>query len=165
MYPKERFMNYLRELSNSENKKIIAALRQGIVPAKEHYSYRYLAPYCDLTNRRSLVIFKTIAAMYATHPLEMKTGNLGSAFRKLCSGKEDLERMSSKILRLIASDTAEEACLILSKYFSLFKAKKAPFPFESVLQDFLFWGKSSKMAISKEFWLEEEKSKEETSNE
>lgn len=156
MYPTERFIKYLRELTTLNNKKALVALRQGIIPAKEFYAFKYIAPFCDLSNSRSLVIYKTIGALYAMHPLEAKDANLGAAFRNLCSSKEDLETMEKRILRLIASDTSEEACLILSKYFSLFKAKNVPFPFEGALKDLQFWGSRSKREIAKAFWIKEE---------
>lgn len=156
MYPTEQFIKFLRELTTQNNKKALVALRQGIIPAKEFYSFKYLAPFCDLSNNHSLVIFKTIGALYAMHPLEAKDANIGTAFRNLCSGKDDFETMEKRVLRLIASDTSEEACLILSKYFSLFKAKNVSFPFETALKNLQFWNARTKREIAKAFWIKEE---------
>lgn len=157
MHQSERFMSFLRSLTLQENKRSLVDLRQGVSATREHYAYKHLSPYCDLSNSRSLAMFKTIAALYATHPCETANGNLGSAFRLLCSTKDELDSMEKRVLRLLSCDTAEEICLILPKFFSLFKAKKIPFPFEGILKDLLFWGDRTKRLISKEFWLNEEK--------
>jgi CRISPR type I-E-associated protein CasB/Cse2 len=152
MKKNENFIKYLHEFVHREDKKVLVAFKQGINPVREHYAYPYLAKFCDLTNERELFVFKTIAALFAIYPKDTDLGNIGSAFRNLSSIEENSKSYETKVLRLLSADSAQEACQLLAKFFTLFKAKGIPFPFKSALKDLLYWGDRSKKSIAQGFW-------------
>ncbi len=148
-----QFIEFIKSFSTRGDKQALSSIRQGLTKTREHYAYKYLAPFCDLTNAKDLAIYKTIGALYAHYPKEDSDNehNIGHLMRTLGEDKvtDALER---KILRLLSPETSEEALEWIKPICFLAKSNNCHFPYKKTLENLLYWGPRAKREIAKAFW-------------
>lgn len=128
----EKFVNFvMNEFCLKENKAALAALKCADNPKKQGKSVHYLAPfYMDFDNQNEYQPYATIAAAIAKADAK-QNGHVGigraiaRCYETVTTSdnkKEVGPQAKTKIRRLLACDSTEEACRTLRPLFSLIEA-------------------------------------------
>lgn len=119
-----------------------AALRRADNPATEHQAWEHLARWCDLEKAWERLPFATIAAALArAKPARNGHQPIGQALAACYDDGNQSDNAKSKLRRLLACDTVEEACRVLRPLLGLMASKeKAQLDYGSLLDDLLKFG-------------------------
>jgi len=135
----DKLMAFLQKYK--EDRGMMADLRCGLSPAKEHRAWPHIAQCCKLDADWSRVPVQTVCAAFATHP-EGNTvhGNIGTTMRKIAGEKKDgLASFKGRFRRLLACDTMEELCDRLPAVIRAAKAKGIPINYRQLYCDICWW--------------------------
>ena len=75
-------------LRNANNKRVMATLRCGLVENTEMRAWPLLAHLDGIGNRQRARAVRTVAGLFALHPHNCTSGNMGTVCRRLCSSDE-----------------------------------------------------------------------------
>lgn len=137
-----KFLAHLRGLKNDRG--AMANLRGALKPAQRHRAWPLLAAVGGIGRP----IYETLAGLYAHHPDEMRTGNLGSTCRRL-SGEHN--SFDGRFRRLLSWDR-EEIFERLAPLILAAKAKSVPVNYEQLFADLCHWGDKVKERWAREYW-------------
>ena len=143
--PKEsaaRLLKHLRQLKDDRG--AMADLRCALSPAKRPRAWPLLAQVGGIGNPRKEVI----AGLFAYHPDDTSTGNLGTTCLKL---KGQNESFDARFRRLLVCDR-DEICERLRPLIFAAKAKGIPINYEELYADLCYWGNNVKVRWAREFW-------------
>jgi CRISPR system Cascade subunit CasB len=149
----QRFIEYAIKRMGSD-RALGARFRRADNPATEYQSWEYFSRFdVDLQNIRERKVFATVAAALAR--AKPKTdGNL-SVGRAIAlsfgNGKED-PQAKSRLRRLLACDTSEEACDILRPLLQLVASRGNAVKFEDLLRDLLYFSERKKERWAQDFF-------------
>ncbi len=76
-------------LENRDNRSVLAVLRQGLSPATETRAWPLLARFGGIGQTPEASAVRTVAALFARHPENCVTGNMGDTCRRLCRGTDE----------------------------------------------------------------------------
>lgn len=105
-------------LRNANNKRVMTILRCGLVEDTEMRAWPLLAPLDGIGARQQARAIRTVAGLFALHPRNCASGNMGTVCRLLCRngnpGGNDTETgspdpMERRFLHLLNADR-EEIC-------------------------------------------------------
>jgi CRISPR system Cascade subunit CasB len=149
----QKFISYV--IDRMENDRAMGArLRRSDNPATEYQSWEYFTRFgVDLQNRRERKAFATIAAALARAKPKSDGGlDIGRAIAlSYGEGRED-HQAKSRLRRLLACDTSEEACDILRPLLSLVASRGRAVRFEQLLRDLLYFSERTKERWAQEFF-------------
>ena len=139
-----RLLAYLRALKNDRG--AMADLRCALSPAKLPRAWPLLARVGGVGNPRIV----TVAGLFAYHPDETGTGNLGTTCRKL---GEKYSSFDGRFQRLL-SCSRDEICERLRPIVLAAKAKGIPINYEQLFADLSFWGPGNRVKANwaREYW-------------
>jgi len=137
-----RLLAYLRRLKNDRG--AMAALRCALSPSKLPKAWPLLAQVGEISNPR----IETIAGLFAYHPNETPTGNLGKTCRRL---RVTNEWFDARFRRLLACDR-DEICERLRPVILAAKAKGIPINYEELFVDLHYWNSNVKARWAREYW-------------
>lgn len=75
-------------LRNADNKRIMAILRCGLVENTEMRAWPLLAHLDGIGNKQQARAVRTVAGLFALHPHNCTSGNMGDVCRQLCGSDE-----------------------------------------------------------------------------
>ncbi len=152
------FIRYLLDLSPEKDRGILADLRKGFSKDSAIRAWTHIGRFCRLDSEER-IIFQTVAAGYATNPVNDDTSyaNFGSVMKKLVHetvGNDETKRQSfdTTFRRLLGSETTEEICQRLRSPILVTKAKNIPIPWESLFWDLKKWGEDVKVKWASKYW-------------
>ena len=141
------------------NRSLLAELRRGLSETTLPTSWSALA---FIGGEIGNIVDTTIAGLFALHPAESESTNLGSTWRDLHVCKENYASLSDqrqysshekRFLRLIACNTKEEVCQHLRSFILRAKSEGMGINYIALHADICRWNKSYiKMQWAKEFW-------------
>ena len=143
--PKEaaaHLLAYLRQLKNDRG--AMADLRCALNPTKLFRAWPLLARVGGIDNPR----IGTIAGLFAYHPDETQTGNLGTTCRHLAAENKSFD---GRFRRLLSCDR-EEICERLRPVVLAAKAKGIPINYEELYAVLCYWGNNVKARWAREYW-------------
>ncbi len=121
---------------------IAAALRRADNPNTEYQSWDTLAAFnVELDKPWQRLPYATVACAMAKAKAE-KNGSIGigQAIVRCYEDGRESEQAKSKLRRLLACDSVEEACRILRPLFSLINSKgNSALDYAKLLDDLLYW--------------------------
>ncbi len=130
-----------------------AALRRADNPATEHQSWEYLAKWCDIDKEWDRKPFATIAAAVArAKPSVDGSLGIGKAIAACFDDGNSSDSAKSKLRRLLACDSAIEACVILRPLLSLISSHGARLRYGQLLNDLLYFGDKTKEKWAVDFY-------------
>ncbi len=147
-YPIDRLLGDLAAAVARQDRGMLADVRRGFSEATEIRAYPYIAPYCNLVNRRERRICLTVAAGYATLGpaglTRQNCGNLGATMRRLAlegGGKPNdaLKTFEGRFRRLLSCQTAEDLCDHLTAILRAAAAKSQSVDFRQLFGDLTDW--------------------------
>jgi len=143
--PKEtatRLLEYLRRLKNDRG--AMADLRCALSPGKLPRAWPLLARVGGIGNPR----VETVAGLFAYHPDETHSGNLGTTCLRLKGQNKFFE---ARFRRLLACDR-DEICQRLRPVILAAKAKDIPVNYQRLFTDLCYWGDKIKGEWAQEYW-------------
>lgn len=143
--PKEdarRLLGYLRRLKDDRG--AMADLRCGLNPTRVPRAWPWLGAVGGIGNQR----IETIAGLYAYHPEETHSGNIGTTCRRLAGENNTFD---GRFRRLLSCDR-DEICDRLRPVILTAKAKGIPVNYEQLIIDLRFWGDRVKTEWAQEYW-------------
>jgi CRISPR system Cascade subunit CasB len=142
----ERLLPYLRQLKSDRG--AMANLRSALSHSKVPRAWPLLARVGGIGNPR----VETVAGLFAYHPDEIHTGNLGTTCRWL---RERHESFDARFRRLLACDR-DEICERVRPVVLAAKSKGVPVNYEALFLDLCYWGDKVKARWAREYWGEPE---------
>lgn len=143
--PKERaaqLLAHLRQLGGDRG--AMADLRRALNPAQRHRAWPFLARFGGIGDPRC----EAVAGLFACHPEDISTGNLGTTC-KILSG--DHNTFEGRFKRLLGCDR-DEICDHLRPIVFAAKAKGIPVNYERLFVDLWYWSSNIKAQWAAEFW-------------
>lgn len=137
-----QLLAHLRQLKNDRG--AMADLRCALSPARLPRAWPLLARVGGIGDRRC----ETIAGLFACHPEETRTGNLGTTCRALAAKNSTFE---GRFQRLLSCDR-EELFDRLRPVILASKAKGIPVNYEELAADLGYWGPQVKARWAREYW-------------
>lgn len=132
----DKLMAFLHK--HKEDRGVMADLRCGLSPAKEHRAWPHLAQLCRLDQDWSRIPVQTVCAAFATHPETSATGNIGTVMRKI-AGKDGLASFEGRFRRLLSCDTQAEICERLPSVIRAAKVKGISVNYRQLFCDICWW--------------------------
>jgi CRISPR system Cascade subunit CasB len=132
-----RLLAWLRQFKNDRG--AMADLRCALNPTKLPRSWPLLARVGGIGNAR----IETVAGLFAYHPDESHSGNLGATCLAL--------KAETRFRRLLACDR-DEICERLRPIILAAKAKGIPVNYEQLFADLCYWSPSVKARWAQEYW-------------
>lgn len=134
------FITYLESLR--EDRAALAALRRGLgqPPGTVADMYRYVVPWLadDAPPWRETAYY-LIAALFAYHPKEGGTDNMGRHFARARDPQGDDTAIERRLTALLAAHP-EDLGFYLRQAVSFLKSKEVPINWHQLLSDLLGWG-------------------------
>jgi CRISPR system Cascade subunit CasB len=143
--PKEKaasLLVYLRQLKNDRG--AMANLRCALSSSKLPRAWPLLAQVGGIGNRR----IETVAGLFAYHPDETQTGNLGTTCRQLTEQNQSFDGRFHRLLRC----DRDEICERLRPVILAAKQKGIPANYEELYADLCYWGSQVKERWAREYW-------------
>ena len=138
-----RLLAFLRQLKGDRG--AMADLRCALSPARRSRAWPLLARLGGIDNRT----IETVAGLFAYHPNEADTGNIGATCRRLTAENSTFE---SRFRRLLSCDRRVELCDRLRPVVLAAKAKGVPVNYEGLFVDLSYWGDNVKAQWAREYW-------------
>jgi CRISPR system Cascade subunit CasB len=135
-------LTYFRQLKNDRG--AMADLRRALNPNQRSRAWPLLARVDGIDNR----VIETVAGLFAYHPNETSTGNLGSTIRELA---EDKASFDGRFRRLLSCDLAE-ICKRIRPIIFAAKAEGVPVNYEQLVVDLRCWGDKVKAQWARQYW-------------
>jgi CRISPR system Cascade subunit CasB len=135
-------LGYLRRAKNDRG--AMAELRRALSPAQRHRAWPLLARVGGIGDPR----IEVVAGLFAYHPDESNSGNLGTTCRRLAEGNNSFE---GRFGRLLACDY-NEICERLRPVVLAAKAKGIALNYEQLFTDLTYWGDRVKAEWAQEYW-------------
>jgi CRISPR system Cascade subunit CasB len=140
--PKERaasLLKYLRRLK--EDRGAMADLRCALSPARLPRAWPLLARVGGIGDSR----IEAVAGLFAYHPHETHTGNLGTTCHQLWAGND------GRFRRLLSCDR-DEICERLRPVILAARAKGIPVNYEELFADLCYWSDKAKERWARDYW-------------
>jgi len=143
--PKEaaaKFLAHLRQLRDDRG--AMADLRCALNPARRARAWPLLARVGGIDRP----IYETVAGLFAHHPEETHTGNIGTTCCRLAAKYSSFDGRFRRLLSCDREETAER----LRPVILAAKAKGIPVNYEELFSDLWYWGDKVKARWAREYW-------------
>jgi CRISPR system Cascade subunit CasB len=138
----KRLLEYLRRFKNDRG--AMADLRCALSPAKLPRAWPLLARVGGIANPR----VEAVAGLFAHHPEERHTGNLGTTCRQLAGENSSFD---ARFRRSLSCDR-DEICERLRPVILAAKPKGIQINYEELYADLCYWGDNVKARWAREYW-------------
>lgn len=130
-----------------------AALRRADNPATEYQSWEILSAWCDLEKDCDRRPFTVVAAALArSKPEKDGPWGIGPAIAACYEKRNEDDAARSKLRRLLACSTVEEACNILRPLLSLIASRGGKVSYADLLDQLLYFNEKTRLRWAAEFY-------------
>lgn len=147
-------MEQLRRIK--ENRGLMADLRCGLVESKRHRAWPALSRIRVGVDDS---VKAHVAALYATHPEECATGNMGTTCKAIESernrgakGDDRLSPTERRFQHLLAAAPGDELLDRVTRMVLMAKAVGVPINYEQLVLDLGYWNDRTKREWASAFW-------------
>ncbi len=160
--------------NSAQDKSVLAALRQGIIPSREMRAWPYLAQFNGIGDNMQARTVRTVAGLFAHHPNNCAKGNMGTTCLTLClrRGSEkpwemvDFKRNRAMPLGPVArrfcwmlDADREEICDRVIRIVLFAKSEGIPINYAQLEEDLTHWPRA-RGYWARSFWTTEKSAKE-----
>ena len=146
-------------LRNAGNKRVMATLRCGLVENTEMRAWPVLAHLGGVGNKQHSMAVRTVAGLFAMHPRNCDSGNMGTVCRLLCgtdekpwdnTGSDGPGPMERRFLYLLNADR-DEICARVCRLVSYAHSQDIPVNYDALEKDLATWPRARE-AWASAFW-------------
>jgi CRISPR system Cascade subunit CasB len=137
-----KVLAYLRELRNDRG--AMADLRCALNPARRARAWPLLARVGGIDRP----IYETVAGLFAYHPDETHSGNVGTTCRRLAGENNSFDGRFRRLLSCDRDEIGER----LRPVILAAKAKGIPVNYEALFADLVYWGDTVKARWARDYW-------------
>jgi CRISPR system Cascade subunit CasB len=135
-------LTYLRRLRNDRG--AMADLRCALSPARRPRAWPLLARVGGIDRP----IYETVAGLFAYHPDETHSGNIGTTCRRLAGENNSFDGRFRRLLSCERDEIGER----LRPVILTAKAKGIPVNYEELFADLVYWGDNVKARWARDYW-------------
>lgn len=164
--PQTPFIEYLKNLNDSEQRGAIAALRRGFQYelGKCVDMYPYVIPWLkNKKGRWNKNMHYLIASLFAYHPSSGNSGNMGDVFRKIFLSQGESKSIEQRFITLLRCNP-EDLDFHMRQAISLAKSANIPIDWHRLFYDLKRWPYESSFPPyenwAQSFWKKEKNEKE-----
>lgn len=153
--------------TNKDNRGVLAALRKALAPTTETRAWPYLVQFDGIGSTPKARAVRTVAGLFAYHPVNCGAGNMGDTCRALCRDTDEHPwetvdasgravapgPVGRKFGWLLAAD-AEEICGRVIRMVLYAKSKDIPVNYAQLEKDLVNWPRARE-AWARNFWAVE----------
>jgi len=148
----QEFVNFVLVRMDKDNA-FGAALRRANNPATEYQSWEHLVRWCDIDKDWELRPFATVAAAIAfAKPKTDGTMGIGKAIAACYDDGNKSDAAKSKLRRLLACNSGEEACGILRPLLRLIASRGVRLSYGQLLNELLWFNDGQKQEWAIDFY-------------
>ena len=148
----QAFVEYLLGRMKSDNA-LAAAMRRADNPATEYQAWEHLSGWCDIEKAWELRPYATVAAALArSKPTADGSLGIGKAIAACYEDGNKSDSAKSKLRRLLACSSPEEACVVLRPLLSLISSRGIHLSHVQLLSDLLRFGDKTKARWAVDFY-------------
>lgn len=151
------FIAFLSRLKESDDRAALAHLRRGLgkEPGTEPKVFPYVVPWIkdDMLASERKVYF-IAASLFALHPANSESGNMGTAFRQIGLASGDSGSIERRFVHLLNSHP-DDLPSRLRHAIGMAKSKNVPVNYSRLLRDLRYWDSDSRKVQQRwaeEFW-------------
>lgn len=137
-----RLLAFLRQCKDDRG--AMANLRCALNPTRLPRAWPLLGRMGGIGNSR----VETVAGLFAYHPEETHSGNIGTTCRRLAAENNSFD---ARFRRLLSCDR-DEICERLRPVILAAKPKGIPINYEELFADLCYWGDNVKARWAREYW-------------
>lgn len=133
------FISYITSLK--DNRGALAALRRGLgqPPGAAPEMFPYVVPWLPGSSRRlTEIVYYLIASLYAFHPMETSTGNMGAHLRATIKDENSGKATERRFVALLNSHP-DDVAFHLRQAVSYLKSKDQPVFWGQLFDDLFYW--------------------------
>ncbi|MEN8232817.1 MAG: type I-E CRISPR-associated protein Cse2/CasB [Thermodesulfobacteriota bacterium] len=155
----EGFIQYLKSMEADRGK--LATLRKGLIDTQSQSTWPLLSRFINFDKPYQMKVLQTVAGLYAHHPQNTSSGNLGSTCFKLLD-EDEKKKMAqgesgpiSRNFQYVLAANGEELLPRVRRLGFRSKADEIPINYVQLTKDLLDWQYKKdriKLAWGKEFW-------------
>lgn len=133
------FISYLGQLRDRQDRAALAALRRGLGkdPGEAPEMFRYVVPWLPAEGWADRRYFTT-AALFAMHPEEGGSGNMGDHFAKVRAATSSDEAVERRFTALLSAHS-DDLPYHLRQAVSLCHARGVPVNWDQLFKDMAGW--------------------------
>lgn len=161
--PKSPFIDYLEELKRQENMGALASLRRGLQYDLGHCvdMYPYIIPWLEhVQGKWEKEMYYLIASLFAYHPRNCDSGNMGDVFRNISRSKRETKSLEQRFVALLRSNP-EDLPFHMRQAISIAKSENIPINWHELFYDLKRWPFAKKYPPYEKwagsFWKREQK--------
>lgn len=145
--------------AQKEKRGVLAQLRCALVPGKAQRAWPLLARFGGIEGHKGEVV-RTVAALYASHPVEAGTGGMGTLCLRLCSKDETPWNddkpgpIAMRLQYLLAAET-QEVCPRVARMVLRAKSQGVGVHYVGLLKDLAEWQWPDKRERIQARWAQE----------
>ena len=151
----DRFVAYLLAFKASQDRGALAWLRRGLgrTLAETPEAARFVYPFFSDTESEQRYLedaYFRVATLFALHPENAATGNMGSHLRAAHRDTDDPGK-ERRMLQLLAAERGDLDD-ILRQAVTLLQAEQVAINWRQLLTDLIYWGDGVKRAWARGYW-------------
>jgi len=155
----EGFIQYLQSMEADRGK--LATLRKGLIDTQSQFAWPLLSRFINFDKPYRMKVLQTVAGLYAHHPQNTSSGNLGSTCFKLLDEDEKQKIAKgesgpiSRNFQYVLAANGEELFPRVRRLVFRAKGDEVPINYVQLTKDLLDWQYKKdriKPAWGKEFW-------------
>lgn len=152
-----RFVGALRQIHTKQDRGALAALRRGLSPATVQEAWPVVSRLGGDIGTDGESEFVKIAALFAEHPVESRSGNFGDTCRAIATDNKGalIDSHERRFRRLLAADSRDDVAGQLRAWIRLAAGKGAGVNYENLFLNLRFWPSSAdkiRVQWARSFW-------------
>jgi len=139
--PKSKFISFLEELANRDDRGALAALRRGLQydPGTCTDMYPYIIPWLQkVKSKWNRDLHYLIASLFAYHPSTSTIGNMGDVFLQISHSSGENNSLEQRFTTMLRSNP-EDLAIHIRQSISLAKSKNVPVNWHELFYDLKRW--------------------------
>ncbi len=147
-------LEFIRSRRNDRG--MMAVLKCALTNGKRHRAWPVLGRFNAIGDSFEHVVMQTIAGLYAMHPEEGESGNIGALCRKIADRRnekrEDISSSISARVQHLLQAERHEICDRVVRIVLYAKSQSLPVDYDTLENDLRWWGPRVKNRWASSFW-------------
>lgn len=144
----------LRALRERNNRAALAAIRRGLSAPTSAEVLREVLPFVSAKHSNHEAMYILVAALFATHSLEVEQQSIGTALRRVRDMPNSGDSIEKRFIALLDADH-EQVAVHLRHAIQLCQSRNIGVDYNMLLRDVLYWDAPQRwvqLRWARDFW-------------